>query len=195
MSFLAFRIIQLRTKKPHHRTKPTRTIIVLGSGGHTAEMLTLTRSLDPDRYTPRIYVVADTDKMSMNKVIEKEDSSEDYRIIRVPRSREVLQSYSSAVLSTIYAIWVCFPLVWREKPDLVLTNGPGTCVPIIVVTALFRLLGFNSDVKMVFVESFCRVKTISLSGKILQWFVDLFVVQWPGLETKAKEAKYIGKLM
>lgn len=199
VSFLALRIIQLRNVLPRNRRRrthqPARTMIVLGSGGHTAEMLHLTSNLDRKRYTPRIYVVAETDKMSMTKAIEVEAASDDYRIIRVPRSREVRQSYASAVLSTVGAVWASVPLVWREKPDVVLTNGPGTCVPIVAVAWLLRLLGHNPDVRMVFVESFCRVKSVSLSGKILQFFVDLFVVQWSGLEAKARGAQYLGKLM
>lgn len=198
ITLLVLRIVQLRSARQsprQHRTLPARTMIVLGSGGHTAEMLQLAGSLDRTRYTPRIYVVAETDKMSLTKVIAEEAASPDYRIIRVPRSREVRQSYASAVLSTGRAVWAAVPLVWREQPDLVLTNGPGTCVPIVAAAAGLRLLGRNQDARLVFVESFCRVKNISLSGKILQWLVDLFVVQWPGLTAEARGAKYLGKLM
>ena len=76
------------------RTKPCKTCIVLGSGiqyryiyfyigiikqsiligGHTAEMLQLIKSLDPERYTPRSYIVANTDKLSEEKAIEYEQS-------------------------------------------------------------------------------------------------------------------------
>jgi beta-1,4-N-acetylglucosaminyltransferase len=41
-------------------------------GGHTAEMLQLVKSLDPKRYTPRIYMVANTDLLSKEKAIEYE---------------------------------------------------------------------------------------------------------------------------
>ncbi|VDM69061.1 unnamed protein product [Strongylus vulgaris] len=43
--------------------------VVLGSGGHTTEMLELLKHLGA-RYTPRWYVVADTDHMSKDKVRE-----------------------------------------------------------------------------------------------------------------------------
>ena len=33
--------------------------------------------------------------------------------------------------------------------------------------------------KIIYVESFARVKSLSLSAKILRRVVDLFIVQWP----------------
>ncbi|VDO36048.1 unnamed protein product [Heligmosomoides polygyrus] len=41
----------------------------MGSGGHTMEMLELLKNLD-NRYSPRCYIVADTDHMSKDKVRE-----------------------------------------------------------------------------------------------------------------------------
>ena len=40
------------------RTTPCSTVIVLGSGGHTTEMLHLLSALPLARYTPRTYVIA-----------------------------------------------------------------------------------------------------------------------------------------
>lgn len=37
------------------------------SGGHTAELLALLEHMDPNRYSPRIYVVASTDRMGAQK--------------------------------------------------------------------------------------------------------------------------------
>jgi beta-1,4-N-acetylglucosaminyltransferase len=44
-----------------------------------------------------------------------------------------------------------------------------------------------SHSKVIYVESFARVKSLSLSAKLLKPFVDTFVVQWPqaGPETEA----------
>lgn len=37
-------------------------------GGHTAEMLQLAQYLDPNKYTPRTYVMASSDALSASKV-------------------------------------------------------------------------------------------------------------------------------
>jgi hypothetical protein len=42
-------------------------------------------------------------------------------------------------------------------------------------------------------ESFCRVKTLSLTGKLLYVFVDVFIVQWMQLVSKKyKKIVYLG---
>lgn len=99
---------------------------------------------------------------------------------RIPRSREVGQSLLSSVPSTLRAFFACVKLVYRLRPGLVLTNGPGTCVPVCLAAFLLRFLGIL-DVRIVFVESVCRVRTLSLSGRILYLFADQVQVQWPQL--------------
>lgn len=62
-----------------------------------------------------------------------------FKVFRVPRSREVRQSYISSVFSTLRASLHAFPLVFTERPDLLLCNGPGTCIPICVAFCLLRV--------------------------------------------------------
>jgi beta-1,4-N-acetylglucosaminyltransferase len=55
--------------------------------------------------------------------------------------------------------------------------------------------------RTVYIESWARVKTLSLSGKILKPLVDRFVVQWETLQKKVGEkerggrAEYVGVLV
>ncbi|KAJ0059691.1 hypothetical protein NL108_009818, partial [Boleophthalmus pectinirostris] len=41
-----------------------------------------------------------------------------FSVFRIPRSREVHQSWSSSVVSTVHALCYSVPLVFRLKPDL-----------------------------------------------------------------------------
>lgn len=176
------------------RTKPCKTVICIGSGGHTTEMLQLLRTLDFGRYSPRYYIMASSDKTSPAKILAIENSNTDFEIVEIPRSRIVGQSYITSVFTTLYSILYSVPVVCRIRPDLVLCNGPGTCIPI-CVTAFLLKAGFVSDTRIVFVESFCRTRSFSLSGKILMYFADNILVQWPKLRGKLKRAEYIGQLM
>ncbi|XP_013843625.1 UDP-N-acetylglucosamine transferase subunit ALG14 homolog isoform X1 [Sus scrofa] len=101
-------------------------LVVAGSGGHTTEILRLLETLS-DAYSPRHYVIADTDEMSAHKINSFELNRADrnpsttfpeYHIHRIPRSREVQQSWPSSALSTLYSLWFSFPLTHRVKPDL-----------------------------------------------------------------------------
>ena len=182
--------------------KPIRTMAVLGSGGHTAEMLQLLASMDLASYAPRDYVLATTDHTSAQKIETFEAERQQRRdnagppeceLLRLPRSREVGQSYATSVLTTLYALVHAIFLVLRRRPSLLLTNGPGTCIPICVVAYALRFLGIK-HVTIIYVESIARVQTLSLSGKIMIRFADHFLVQWPSLAALHPRAKYIGRL-
>ncbi|XP_021545910.1 UDP-N-acetylglucosamine transferase subunit ALG14 homolog [Neomonachus schauinslandi] len=177
-------------------------LVVAGSGGHTTEILRLLENLS-NAYSPRHYIIADTDEMSAHKINSFELNRADrdpstmlpeYYIHRIPRSREVQQSWLSTVLTTLYSMWVSFPLTHRVKPDLVLCNGPGTCVPICISALLLGILGIKKVI-IVYVESICRVEHLSLSGKILFHLSDYFIVQWPALKEKYPKSVYLGRIV
>lgn len=159
-----------------------KTLVVLGSGGHTTEMLQMIQHLDTKLYDPLIYVIAATDDTSERrfKAFGGRLPSETFYI---PRSREVGQSYITSVVSTLWACLFSFWLVAKIRPTLLLCNGPGTCIPVAVAAFFFRCLGLCEG-NVVFVESFCRVESLSLSGKLLYPFADMFVVHWDELHAK-----------
>lgn len=162
------------------RNGPAKTMIILGSGGHTAEMIRILRYLHFNNYSPRTYVYADTDETSMEKVKMLEGSNTDYKTIKVRRCREIHQSYYMSIFTTLRSTLESIPLYWSERPELLLCNGPGTCVPLCIIAFLFKLL-YITKTTIIFVESFCRVKTMSLTGKILYYLTDYQILQWPYL--------------
>lgn len=182
------------------RQTSCKTLICIGSGGHTTEMLKLIETLDFVKYSPRYYVMASKDVTSAQKVKDLEQKksihtdSENYRICRIPRSRVVKQTYFTTVFTTLYSILYSIPLIFQTMPDLILCNGPGTCIPICGLAFLLKTM-FIFDTRIVFIESFCRTKTFSLTGKILMYFADNFLVQWPILKRRLKRSEYIGQLM
>ncbi|OXB81489.1 UNVERIFIED_CONTAM: hypothetical protein H355_004395 [Colinus virginianus] len=181
------------------RTPPLSLLVVAGSGGHTTEILRLLSCLS-ESYSPRCYILADSDKMSEAKIRSFEQkraerfSNSQFTLDRIPRSREVRQSWTSSVLTTAYSILYSLPLTYKLKPDLILCNGPGTCVPVCISALLLGLLGMKRAI-IVYVESICRVETLSLSGKILYYFSDYFIVQWPALKEKYPKSVYLGRIV
>jgi len=180
------------------RRRATKTMIVAGSGGHTSEMMKLVSALLNTSYNPRHYIVAETDSMSVDKIRTMETSKgstkSEYIVTLIPRSREVMQSWLTTILSTgkasIYSIYVVF----RSQPDMVLCNGPGTCVPLCFAAFLATVLGLKR-VKILFVESLCRVTTMSLTGRILYFFADEIIVQWPELKQRYPLTTYLGRIV
>ncbi|XP_045442775.1 UDP-N-acetylglucosamine transferase subunit ALG14 homolog isoform X2 [Pipistrellus kuhlii] len=117
-----------------------------------------------------------------------------YFLHRIPRSREVRQPWLTTVLTTLHAACLSLPLTLRVRPDLVLCNGPGTCVPVCAAAVLLGVLGVKR-VTLVYVESLCRVEHLSLTGRLLRPFADYFLVQWPALKAKYPSSVYLGRIV
>lgn len=191
--YLATQVGQINSKTK--RISPCKTMIVVGAGGHAAEMMTLLSGLSLDKYTPRIYVVAKNDVMSCKKIDNFEQNTKaDVR--KIMRAREVGQSYITSVFTTMKAIFNCLPLMLVTRPDLLLCNGPGTCIPVCFMAYFVKFLGIKS-IKIIYVESICRVDHLSLSGLLLYYLcmADHVIVQWPKLADKYKRTEYIGKII
>ncbi|KAK1943341.1 UDP-N-acetylglucosamine transferase subunit ALG14 [Phytophthora citrophthora] len=78
------------TKNKKNRSE-IRVMAVLGSGGHTTELLKLMKKLKREIYTPITFVVAETDKTSQAKTeLDWKPTQKDSFAI-IPRSREVCQ--------------------------------------------------------------------------------------------------------
>ncbi|TPX34346.1 hypothetical protein SmJEL517_g02965 [Synchytrium microbalum] len=187
---------------PKSRTQAAKTCIVMGSGGHTGEMTRLLTHLPSHQFYPRCYLIASTDTISGSKAKELErevlsgGEGRDFRIVYIPRSREVGQSWISTVGSTVGALVACGLRFWDVWPDVIVCNGPGTCIPIILVAHFFKILGLKQTA-VIFIESFARVESLSLTGRILYVtrMANKFVVQWPELQERYPRSLYSGRLV
>jgi len=180
--------------------------------------LALLHAFDLSIYTPRHYIIADTDKMSAMKAQRFEQQQDihskhhkpvktkpsslqpnqqpNYTIQTIPRSREVGQSFSSSIPTTLTAILYALVAVFRIRPDIVIVNGPGTCIPVCIGALCVRILGLAKG-RLVYVESIARVQRLSLSGRLLYHLrmTDMFFVQWEDLLDVYPRAMYKGRLM
>nr|CAD2172810.1 unnamed protein product [Meloidogyne enterolobii] len=176
-----------------------KLMAIIGSGGHTTEMLKLLIStIDSNLFSDRIYVIADSDKLSNTKVsdFERQIGKNNFLTYKIPRARNVGQSYCSSILTTLIASWHSAKLLRITRPDLILCNGPAICLPICLFARLFNFLRIKR-IKIIFVESICRVQTLSLTGRILYHLniPDAFLVQWPSLKEKYIRTQFIGRLV
>ncbi|KAI5056160.1 hypothetical protein GOP47_0029681 [Adiantum capillus-veneris] len=208
VGLLAFRLLYVfhYTSKPLARplSRGLLTLIVLGSGGHTAEMLNLIDSLDKQRFYPRVYIAALTDNMSLSRAATMEEMvgtssamrKDGVRYVQIYRSREVGQSYITSILTTIIATFHALWLVFTVRPDIILCNGPGTCVPLCVAGFLLKVVGIKWVV-IVYAESIARVRRLSLSGLILYKLrlADKVYVQWTKLQEMYPHTEFVGRLM
>ena len=230
-----------RPKPPDHAT---HLLVILGSGGHTTEMLDmlLRLPLSPRLFTHRTYVVSSGDSFSAHKAVEFERQIADiaskvddpgnspagkgFDVVAVTRARRVHQPIWTAPFSATLCFWDCLRVLFGKSkgqkapagkahvpgyPDLILTNGPGTGFCVVFAAVILRFFGFGGPqrgrangqkrwkdggrMRTVFIESWARIKTLSLTGQMLSPFVDRLLVQWPGLVTPDGKAEYVGTLV
>jgi beta-1,4-N-acetylglucosaminyltransferase len=194
---------------------------VLGSGGHTAEMMSLLRDLDPRRYIHRTYIVSSGDNFSSSKAqdIERliqsnhsetltepgefEESTGVWDVKIVSRARKIHQPLYTAPFSCLWCLVGCLRAlrdaartsrVGRgEYPDVLITNGPATAVIFLISAYMLQLLGLAPASKMrtIYVESWARVRTLSLSGKVIMYLglSDRFLVQWEALAARVNKGR------
>ncbi|KAI6191720.1 UDP-N-acetylglucosamine transferase subunit ALG14-like protein [Aphelenchoides bicaudatus] len=157
------------------------------------EMFKLTNSIC-QRFNQRIYVA--TDELSKQKAINFEAGygNKSPEVIFTTRSRDIGKSIFESVPKILLACLEAFKIVLIKRPNLVLCNGPGTCIPICIAAFVFDLLRLI-DCRIIYVESVCRVQSLSLSGKLLYYsqIYDGFLVQWPELKQKFGRTEYLGR--
>lgn len=73
----------------------------------------------------------------------------------------------------------------KEKPNVVISTGALLAFPFCI---LVKLRGG----KVIYIESFARIKDSSMTGRIVYKFADLFLVQWESMLKVYPKAKYVG---
>lgn len=156
-----------------------KLLVVLGDGGHTAEIIKLLDLLGPTyEYS---YMISDEDRISESKITWKGPI---YRT-PVPLGKYKSGRKLSRVLRSALSQ---FKILLKVRPKAILSSGAGIAIPISVFA---RLLG----TKVIFIETGSRVYNMSSTGKVMYRVANLFFVQWEPLQKKYPKAIYAGRLL
>ncbi|KAK3986637.1 oligosaccharide biosynthesis protein Alg14 like-domain-containing protein [Cladorrhinum sp. PSN332] len=194
-------------------------LYVLGSGGHTAEMIEIIKKQfqgKPNQH--RRYVITSGDKDSRNHVARLENLINNayptgragtWDTFTIPRARKVHQSLLTAPFTCLVtAIQALLALSIHPNarpakhygdqfkwPHVVVTNGPATGFIVCLVAHVLKMFYLVPEncLKMVYIESWARTRSLSLTGKLFLWtgIADVFCVQHERLAQKTG-AEYIG---
>ena len=183
--------------------KPLHIFIFLGSGGHTGEMLGILSNYKTTflRSGTHLYVgYSDIESRERFKKFCPDGCEVKY--FQFVKAREVGAGVVSSIRSIVLTLVTSFVHVIQIRrsilnhPHLILLNGPGTCC---ILTLWFKLIDLvllvTPSSHIVYIESLARIDALSLTGRILYYAVDMFVVQWPELrEHVVPRAQYFGIL-
>lgn len=82
-------------------------------------------------------------------------------------NRKELLFIPKFIVNTLSSLRIFF----KERPDVMITTGVLAIIPLALIV---KLMGR----KLIYIESFAKVTSKTLSGKLLYRFADRFYVQW-----------------
>lgn len=88
-------------------------------------------------------------------------------------------------------MWTCILSLYyflRFKPDVIVTTGAHTAVPMCYIAGLFHK-------KIIFIESIARVTSQSLTGKLIAKKCTHILVQWDSMLKLYPKAEYLGQIL
>lgn len=179
-------------------------MILLGSGGHTGEMIRILEQWSSGiNKLNREYIISSGDSTSILKLKNFEDNklnNKNFKISTIYRARNIGEGKLKAFINTLISFKsTLFNLIlnkefFQNKPDIFLTNGPGTAIPIAYILFILKFFGLINT-KIVYIESLARVKELSLTGLLILPISDRIIVQWEPLSKKYRRCEYYGILV
>ena len=118
--------------------------------------------------------------MMLNPLIEKYDSfivteKTSYSVIKKNKKLyyliQVNRNEKLAIIKMIINILRSIKIFIEEKPDIVITTGVLSTIPMCLIAKIFRR-------KIIYIESFAKINSPTLTGKLIYKFADQFYVQW-----------------
>lgn len=74
-----------------------------------------------------------------------------------------------------------FKIFLREKPDVIISTGALATIPMCIFAKVLKK-------KVIFIESFAKVTSPTLTGKLIYKFADQFYVQWEQMKEHYPDA-------
>lgn len=129
---------------------------IASSGGHFEQLMMLKPIMD--KYDSFIV----TEKTSYLPVKE---------VSKVYFLKQVNRHEKAFILIMIVNFMKTLKIFIKEKPDIIISTGALATIPMCLIGKLFRK-------KLIFIESFAKITSPTLTGKLIYKFADQFYVQW-----------------
>lgn len=151
-----------------------KVLFISSTGGHLTELLELAPLFK--KYDYHIM----TEKTKSN--ISLKDEYKERVSYLTYGTKEHLLSY------LLIFPWNCLKSIYyyfKLKPDVIITTGSHTAVPMCYVAHFFRK-------KVIYIETFANMNTKTMAGKLVYPIADLFIVQWESMLELYPKAVYGG---
>ena len=143
--------------------------LVASQGGHSGQMKIIAdEAALAGRY--RIFITEKQDIKEIGKSEKKFKSSYPLYLFR----KDYLKWYPWRYVSAFFHLCSIYR---AEEIDVLITNGAQLSIPAVVAAKML-------NIKVIFIETFIRVKSPTLTGRFCYFFSDIFLVQHPAIARK-----------
>lgn len=143
---------------------------IASSGGHFEQLMMLKPIMN--KYDSFIV----TEKT--NYLVEDENN-------RFYYLKQVNRNEKTFIFKMIFNSLISLKIFIKEKPEVIISTGALATIPICIFSKVFRK-------KVIFIESFAKITSPTLTGKLIYKFADQFYVQWKDMLEVYPKAIYKG---
>jgi UDP-N-acetylglucosamine:LPS N-acetylglucosamine transferase len=148
----------------------TDVLLVCSSGGHLLQLVSLRIAWE-----------------SFSRVWVTFDKSDARSLLRGERVVVAYGPTNRSVKNLLRNLALAWRVVGRTRPRVVLTTGAGVAVP-------FAWVGRLRRANVIYVESFTRIDSVSMSCKMIRPVANLVYVQWPEAAGLVRGARHVGNV-
>lgn len=152
-----------------------KIMLISSVGGHLEQLLSLNDVIE----SYDSYIVTEKNHSTINLM---DHYSNIHFIPYVSR-----KSIGNFLLNSIKGFFISINLYRKIKPDIIITTGAGGVLSMFLIGKLFGS-------KLIFIETFSRIKSKTLTGRICYYIADVFIVQWPEMRKKYPNSTYFGHI-
>src|SRR5699024_9930755 len=91
------------------------------------------------------------------------------------------------VLSFVRIFFQSLRIFLKERPDVIISTGALCVIPTFLIGKIFRK-------KLIFIESFAKINSPTMTGKFLYKICDYFIIQWEEMQKIYPKALYFGSI-
>lgn len=152
------------------RNKTLKIVFAASSGGHFEQLLMLKPLME---------------KYDSILVTEKTEYGSGKLDVKTYYVKQINRKEPLFLPKFIANTWRALMIIIKEKPKVMITTGVLAIIPLALLIKLF-------GGKLIYLESFAKVTSKTLSGKLLYKFADQFYVQWEEMLKLYPNAIYKG---
>ncbi|MGG5371369.1 PssD/Cps14F family polysaccharide biosynthesis glycosyltransferase [Enterococcus sp. AZ196] len=144
--------------------------LIASSGGHYEQIIMLKKLED---YFDVYYVTEKTFYSNKNDNV--------YYINQINRREKFF------IVKFIRIFFQSLRIFFIERPDIIISTGAMSVIPTFLIGRLCKK-------KLIFIESFAKLNSSTMTGRFVYKLSDHIVVQWESMLTVYPEAQYFGSI-